>query len=47
MLFGFQKIKADKKKRPEMTKHRDNDNPNHEENAIEFFPSRKGKTNYP
>jgi len=47
MLFGFQKIKADKKKRPEMTKHRDNDNLNHEENAIEFFPSRKGKTNYP
>ena len=38
MLFGFQKKKRlIKKKRPEMTKHRDNDNPNHEENAIEFF----------
>ena len=47
MLFGFQKIEADKKKRPETTKHRDNDNPNHEENAIKFFPSRKGKTTYP
>ena len=30
-----------------MTEHRGNDNPNHEENAIEFVPSRKGKTNYP
>lgn len=46
MLFSFQKIEADKKKK-DLKWHRDNDNPNHEENAIDFFPSRKGKTNYP
>ena len=35
MLFSFQQIAA-LKKRPKMTKHRDNDNPNHKQNLIEF-----------
>jgi len=32
MLFNFQQIAAREKKRPKTIKHRDNDNPNHEEN---------------
>ena len=32
------------RKRPKMTNHRDNDNPNHKDNATEFLPSGKGQT---